>query len=94
MLFYKEKKKWNDAVKTIVGCGKGILGIKKLNNNRGKIYDDDKEEFSKEQKKSVDLQRVRELSQENILWRNLIANIYRIAEDVKSPLCAFKSEQL
>ena len=32
-------------------------------------------------KRSVNLQRVCELCQDRILWRNLITNIYKIAED-------------
>ena len=47
-----DQEKCNDAVKTIVGCGKGILVTKrKVNNNHGRNYDDHIEELSKEQTK-------------------------------------------
>ena len=50
--YTNEQEKWNGAVKTIVVCGKGILVTKrKVNNNHDRSYDDDIEEFSKEQKK-------------------------------------------
>ena len=41
------KEMWNDAVKTIVGCGKGLLGTK----THGRSYEDDIKELSKEQMK-------------------------------------------
>ena len=42
---------------------------------------------------SVDLQRVCKLSQNRILWQNLITNIYKIAGEEKSALCAFRPRQ-
>ena len=50
--YKNDQEKWNDAVKTIIGCGKVILASKrKLNNNYGRTHDDDIEKLSKEQKK-------------------------------------------
>lgn len=37
------KEMWNDAVKTIVGCGKGLLGTK----THGRSYEDDKRNYQK-----------------------------------------------
>ena len=44
----------DDAVKTIVGCGKGILGTKrKVKDKHGRTYDDDIEKLPMNRKNCV-----------------------------------------